>query len=527
MVSASQTPAAPPAPTAGSRFDRRGGRREWLGLGAIVLAAALVRLPGLFGSLWYDEVMYTRVFFDDPGHRAWLFWKDVHPPLYPLLLWLWSAVFGNHEAVLRLPSYLAGLGSLWATWALARRWLGPRYALVAGALLAFSPPHIWYSVENKTNMVALFLSALAVWACVRAAEQPGPRRRWAVALVLLLLALATHAYALLTAGTLGAWLGWRAVRERGLRWPAAVVAGMVLGLWLPVVLWKTHAQGASLARAYLRPFDLGEIYRLLCLWFPHGNVIRNLARLRMPADVLHRPRAYFVVDAVGATALFVGLVAAARLACKRVAAAAEPRLVWAGRLLLLWFVPPLLLLWLASLAVRHLYIERNLLLLLPAYALLLTFGAARLPWRRARAVASVALVGLAMAAALIMVGRRETVTVFLPKVDWRGAAAWLLAHGSSRGALTVVTTSPTLEAEFYLRPGRAGVPKVTVHEYCSTPVLPVFFARRPGDAFWLVRNHSWEGCWTTAYQRLWNGLGVSLVDERHFSGLDLYQFAAR
>jgi 4-amino-4-deoxy-L-arabinose transferase-like glycosyltransferase len=481
----------------------------------------------LFASLWYDEVMYTRVFFDDPGHRAWLFWKDVHPPFYPLLLWLWSSAFGNHEAVLRLPSYLAGLGSLGATWALARRWLGAGYALVAGTLLAFSPPHIWYSVENKTNMVALFLSVLAVWGCVRALEEPGRRGRWAIALVTLLLALATHAYALATAGTLCVWLGWRAVRERGARGPAAAVAITMVGLWLPMVLWKTHAQGVSLARAYLRPFNLGEIYRLLCLWFPHGNVVRNFGPFRMPADVLHRPRAYFLVDAVGAAALLTGLVAALRLACKRVATAAEPRLVWAGRLLLLWFLPPLLVLWLASLAFPHLYIERNLLLLLPAYAILLTLGAARLPWRRARAVASVALLGFAMAATLTMVLRRETATVFLPKVDWHGASTWLLEHGAKNGTLTVVTTSPTLEAEFYLHPRRSGGPKIAVHEYCKIPVLPAHFARRPGDGFWLVWNHSWQGCWTLAYQRLWNGPGVSLAQRRHFAGLDLYEFVAR
>jgi mannosyltransferase len=153
--------------------DLPAGRYALPVLALILVAAALIRMPGLFASLWYDEVMYTRVFFDDPGHRSWLLWKDVHPPVYALLLWGWSSLLGNHEAVLRLPSYLCGLASLVVTWALARRCFGAGVALLACALLAFSPPHIWHSVESKTNMLALFLSVLAVWSNVRAAEPYG------------------------------------------------------------------------------------------------------------------------------------------------------------------------------------------------------------------------------------------------------------------------------------------------------------------------------------------------------------------
>jgi hypothetical protein len=103
----------------------------------------------------------------------------------------------------------------------------------------------------------------------------------------------------------------------------------------------------------------------------------------------------------------------------------------------------------------------------------------------------------------------------------------LLAEGATNGKLVVVTTSPRLEADFYVRPTGSSGPSVSIHEYCKAPVLPVHFARQPGDTFWLVKNHWWHGCWGLADRRVGGGSGVILRRQRRFAGLDLYEFAAR
>ena len=503
-------------------------RNELRILLAILIAAALVRLPGLFTSLWHDEVMYSRLFFDDPARRSWLLWKDVHPPVYALLLWLWSSVFGNGEATLRLPSFLTGLGSLAVSWALARRCFGVRVALLATAFLAFSPPHIWHSTESKANMLALFLSVLAVWLGVRAVEPPGVRWRWLAMMAVLGLALGTHSHVLATAGTLFAWLGWRSWKERRLRLPAAAAGVMILAVWLPLFLWKTRAQGASLARSYLRSFNLGEVYKLLFVWFPHGNTIRSVSPYRSWGELLQKPWFYFFVDAFCAAAFLLGLWAAVRGARGAGSPGPGERGPWSSRLLLLWLLPPLLAAALASLAIRHFYIERNFLLLLPAYSILLSFGVARLRWAWVRAIASAGLLVLAFAGTFtLLVYGQERWTVHKPKPDWRSAAAWLETEGVREGKLAVVMTTPPIEAEFYLRPKERTRPAITVTEWCRTRVSPLFLARQGGGSFWLVKTELWDGCWLLARRQALGDSGVMLRGERHFAGLTLYEFAAK
>ncbi len=501
-------------------------RLRWV-LAAILVLAVLVRLPGLFTGLWHDEVMYSWVYFDDPARRAWLLWKDVHPPAYPLLLWLWSSLFGNHEAVLRLPSLLAGLASLVITWKLARQFFGGRVAVLATTLLALSPPHIWYSVENKANMLALCLSVLALWLFARVSEEKlgwGPSIAGALALAA---ALLTHSYAVATGGTLLVWLGLRAWRERDQRRPFLLAGGVLLLGWLPLFLWKSLSQGISLARPYLRPLDLGELYKLLFVWFPHGNTIRSISPYSRFAQLFEQPWPYFLVDVAGAVLLVLGLAATFRAARARVAEGTKVPDPWPHRLLLLWFVPPLVAGVLISLFVGRFYIERNFLLLLPAFVLLVAVGVDHVGAQKKRWAAFALAVVLAVAGSLaLLVVRREAWTVYKPKPDWRGAARWFKTEAGGRGNLGVVVTTPSLEAEFYLPSGRGERPSVTVTDYCRTRGSPLFLARQSGGSFWLVKNETWLGCWAEAWQRAASTAGVTPGRERRFSSLVLQEFVA-
>jgi len=47
--------------------------------------------------------------------------------------------FGDGLAVLRLPSFAAGVLSVWLTWVLGRRWAGQEAGLLARLLAAVNP----------------------------------------------------------------------------------------------------------------------------------------------------------------------------------------------------------------------------------------------------------------------------------------------------------------------------------------------------------------------------------------------------
>jgi hypothetical protein len=515
-----------PPPSAKPASDL--GRRALLVLGVIVLAATLIRLPGLCAGLWHDEIMYSRVYFDRPVERAWLFWHDVHPPVYPVLIWLWSSVLGNHEAVLRLPSLLAGLGSLLVVWKLSRRWLGLPAASLATALLAFSPPHIWYSVEDKANMLAVFLSVLALWLFVRVADRTATVWQEIAAYGALMLALGTHSYAVATAGTLCTWLGWRAWRERHLRRPAILTVILLFAGWLPLFLWKTLAQGNALARPYLRPLDLDELYKFLFIWLPHGNTLRTISPYARFGRLFDQPWSYFLVDAIGAAGLALGLVAAVRAARSRPAAPSPPHDPWPSRLLLLWFVPPLAAGLLASLAIRHFYIERNFLLLLPAFSILLALGIENLRWPKMRMAAGAGLLAMALVSTFfLLVVRKDRWTVYKPKPDWRAAAAWIERQAANRGESALVTTTPSLEVDFYLGQREASRAHLSFTDFCQIRPSLFTLAQRAGGTVFLVKNETWIGCWNDAWRQVTATPSLVVRNEQHFNGLVIHELGTK
>src|SRR5215210_326575 len=76
-------------------------------LGAILLLALLLRVPPLTRSIWLDELWSIRLILngDDPVE---LLLRDVHPPLYSLLMFAWVGLVGSSEVVIRLPSLILG-----------------------------------------------------------------------------------------------------------------------------------------------------------------------------------------------------------------------------------------------------------------------------------------------------------------------------------------------------------------------------------------------------------------------------------
>ena len=81
---------------------------------ALTLIGLLLRVYGLNDeSLWLDEAISADVGML-PINELFDFVKsrDVHPPLYYILLHYWILLFGNSEVALRLPSVLFSTASI-------------------------------------------------------------------------------------------------------------------------------------------------------------------------------------------------------------------------------------------------------------------------------------------------------------------------------------------------------------------------------------------------------------------------------
>jgi len=204
-----------------------------------LLLAALLRWE-LLGvrSLWFDEGYSLFV-----ARMGWaevlrfLRLNDAHPPGYYLLLSAWLRAFGDDLAVLRLPSFAAGVASVWLTWVLGRRWAGPEVGLLAAFLVAVNPFQVYASNELRMYMPLQVTVLAAAWALDRALREDG--LRWWTLYGLLMAASGYFSYfAAFAVVPQAAWAVWLLGR-RGVR-GLAVAGAVALALYAP---WLPYLQG--------------------------------------------------------------------------------------------------------------------------------------------------------------------------------------------------------------------------------------------------------------------------------------------
>ena len=221
-------------------WEERGTRYLLLltSMGACILGALLRwELLGV-RSLWFDEGYSLFV-----ARMGWaevlrfLRLNDAHPPGYYLLLSAWTRAFGDDLTVLRLPSFAAGVASVWLTWVLGRRWARPEVGLLAALLVAVNPFQVYASNELRMYMPLQVTLLAATWALDRATREEGVR--WWTLYGLLVAASGYLSYfAAFAVAPQAAWAAWVAGR-RGVR-GLAVAGAVALALYAP---WLPFLQG--------------------------------------------------------------------------------------------------------------------------------------------------------------------------------------------------------------------------------------------------------------------------------------------
>jgi 4-amino-4-deoxy-L-arabinose transferase-like glycosyltransferase len=497
----------------------------------LLVGAVLVRLPNLNESLWFDEVMYT-----GPGLRGealrWVLFHDVHPPLYALVIWGWIQLFGDSEIAVRLPSLLCGVASVAVTFALARRWFGAPIAFLSAGLVALSPAHIWYSHENKTNMLLVFLTVSSVWAVDRAWTS-NRGAHWLLFITLTALALWTNAFALWVVVAVLLWV-WAGVAQR--RWrdrlPGAVAASVVLACaYLPLVL-SAASHFDSLRRSYLRPFTLAEAYKLLLICLSHGNTLRTISPYASFDALFRQPWPFFLVEGFFAGALVAGLAQVTRSLRPRSDAARQ-----GGVLLCCYFFVPLLLVLVASSLYPQIYIERSMLILLPPYVMLIALGVLSLPRPALRVVGLATLLALnGWALANLWVTKADVWTVYKPKNDWRAAAQFLGGEMRDAGApLMIFATVPASALVYYDHRIVELVDDVTGAGEGKRAVIRYISGRDRGfiasrlraagtERFYLIEDTYWSGGFQQLFADVTGDANFEPVGERSFKGLKVFAF---
>jgi len=236
-------PKSPQSPPADSAPDGPERKAIYLIL-ALTIGALAFRATLLRAGLTYDEA-FTSLRFVDP-HRPWVAFTTFttlnNHPVFSFFAALTSLVLGESEVGLRLPAFLAGLGTIPLAYLLGGRLGGRRVGYGAAALCALSPVMGFYSVQARGYALLVFFTLGCSYALLRALEG-SQRRWWMVYAVLAVLGGGSHLFmALLVFGQLGPLLvggikgdlaRWRTARTAFLC-ATSVLAGLTL-LYLPVL----------------------------------------------------------------------------------------------------------------------------------------------------------------------------------------------------------------------------------------------------------------------------------------------------
>lgn len=225
-----------------------GGLASPILIGGLLAAAFGLRLWEIGAkSLWLDEGI-SYAFSSDglPVMITTLIDRDLHPPLYYVMLWGWRFVAGASEMALRFPSAIFSVLVSALTYAMARHvFPGNRsVAIAALSLSVVSPFLLYYGQEARMYALLAALTALASLILLRA-ECASSQRLWMAYGLTMSAALYTHYLAVLTFIAHATFvLVWR--RTYGRAFALALSASAVAFLpWLSALVGQYRRLEAS------------------------------------------------------------------------------------------------------------------------------------------------------------------------------------------------------------------------------------------------------------------------------------------
>lgn len=384
--------------------ESTGDPTRWWQVGVPLALAGVVGMLGTVRlgakSFWHDEA-FTAAMVELPFGRFMevTAGRELNQGLYYLVLRSWSAAFGTGEAALRSASVLGAMATVALVVVLGRRLVGGRAGVLAGVVLAVNPFVVEYAQEARSYTLTLAVLVGAGITLCRALERPSAGRL-AVYAAVAGLSVYVHFFA-------------------GLVVVAQMVGAVVARLpWRRVVpAWAAIVMASAPVLVFLAAVDTDDV------------------------DTVARPTLSSALDVVatmaGGTALFVVLMGLGALA---VGGRRRP----AGtRLLALWVVLPIVATFVFSVTVKPMFLDRFLIVVLPALALLAGSGLARLP-SIPQAVALTVVAALSVSGLIDWYGGEK-------QKDWRSASAFVLDSYQPGDAISFVRPHVRTAFDYYNR----------------------------------------------------------------------------
>lgn len=208
---------------------------------AILLIGTALRLHQVtLPVIWLDEAFSVLLSRLSPGQILFHTARDVHPPLYYLILHYWMQWFGSESLAVRSLSVCAGVATVGIGMLLTRQLASWRATVMAGLLLALLPIGVRYSQEVRMYALLGLLLLTAMYMLWQWVSRQKNIYLMVYCLVMVA-AMYTHYFSVLCA--LANWLYLSLTRDMqgrklvlsGVWWVGHLLMVIVYLPWLPVL----------------------------------------------------------------------------------------------------------------------------------------------------------------------------------------------------------------------------------------------------------------------------------------------------
>lgn len=428
------------------RWPRGGGAT----LVGVLLLAVAMRLPPISESLWLDELHTAWVVSDGIAQAPERAAIGNQSPLYFLMTWGATTVFGMHEWSLRGPSLVAGLALVAGAFLVALRWTNSLLAAgVVGLCAAIDRNFVFYATEARPYALVQLLALAQLYLYWRLETRPA---RWY-----------RNAFIVTSVGML--YVHYTA---------ALLLLGEVLFHFL--CCWRRRHVPAQQAVYTLRKFvvDLGLIALCLLPSLPHvariGERRMDWSAFVFDTNPLWVPYWFSLPSYVVLPMVVVALAwMTGQLGCSSVSCESHRRdLRTAVSLIATWFTVPVLTVWLTTLlGIAPLFLLRYVVGVAVAPMLFAGLGIGIFPSRRSQTLLAFGVIFAALISSDAVELWQEGPSVVGRRQDWRSAVAWINGHNDAHAPVFV--RGGFLEAD-----GLTQDRQPLLRDYCLAPANSIY-----------------------------------------------------
>lgn len=337
-------------------------------MGYILSLALALRLVLIGSSLWLDESIQALALMGRLGPLLQYALADFQPPLYHLIGYINTQLFGFSEIALRLPSLLSGLLTVYFLVKIGRLLGGAKVGNIVGLLAATNPLLIYYSQEGRTYALTTFLVTASFYYLIQILQDKNSPKLTSIFYLLSTIAFLWTSYlswfVLLSQGLLVIW------KKRYDLLIYQLISALTLLAWLP---------------SFLTSLSIGQSTRGHSPEW--GAVVGGLNWKSLPLTWVK-----FVIGRIGFDdkMLYAGIVAAIGMLHLYVLRSFQYKKHFS---LLFWAILPILFgLMIASFIPVYQYFR--VLFVLPAYLLILSLALSSLKYRFTLALVCIQLLSL-------------------------------------------------------------------------------------------------------------------------------------